>query len=269
MLRFLLSTFLAAPTLSSPVLAGVWTETPDDPGEAVEFCIHDDCETTRYVTIGSSGNWAFFELANGYHTSTYSSALTKMSVTRASLDGKELSEQQFAAIRLRGLDDEPTSVDVPGDGRVVKITGPITKETTKAFGRILSNHPDLIGVSLDSSGGDGSHALLIGNAIWEGRLSTFIPAGARCAGACAVVFFSGYDRKAEGALSVSPLIDPKVDSIQLFDDLWTLLVHKAKNDVEIMGLYQALIWNQSVDLDQDSVGSEPISRDLPGDALNR
>ncbi|KIC42911.1 hypothetical protein RA27_06175 [Ruegeria sp. ANG-R] len=249
--------------------AMVWTETADSPGEPVEFCYYDECEMTRYVTEGASGNWSFFELANGYHVSMHHSDLTGISLSRASLNDNELSRQDVAAIRLRDPQAEEAGATVSADGRFVTLRGAITQTRVAEFKTILSQHPDLVGVALDSYYGDGASALAIGNAIWDRRLSTFIPQDALCARACAVVFFSGYDRQAEGWLSVSPVIDPQSDNDHLYDELWELLVHKANNDPGIVALYQTLHWTQSFAPDQAVRKAKPISRDLPGDALNR
>ncbi|MCG7518089.1 hypothetical protein [Ruegeria sp. Ofav3-42] len=223
---------------------------------------------TRYVTIGSTGNWAFFYLANGYHESTYFSELTNMTVTRASLNDTELSEQEFASIQLRDPAGEPATITVSEDGRFVRLRGFISESLVGEFQDVLSNYPNLVGVSLNSGGGTGSAALAIGNAIWERRLSTFVPEDARCRGGCSVVFFSGYDRVVEGWLAVSPLLDPDIDGAELFDGVWDLLLHKADNDLKIVALYQTLHWNQSVDIDRELATAPPISRDLPGDALS-
>lgn len=255
--------------LTTSASAAVWNETPDDRGEPVEFCIRDECEMTRYVTIGSAGNWAFFDLANGYHVSTYHSELNQLTVTRAALNGEELSRDQSAVILLRDPDDKSGKVVVSPDGRFVQLTGRISEQTVAQFQAALSSHSNLVGVALNSRGGNGADALEIGNAIWDRRLSTFIPEDAQCEGACAVVFFSGYDRAADGWLSVSPLLDPQIDAAELFDGVWSLLAHKADNDLSILALYQTLEWNQSISLDRDILASFPISRDLPGDALNR
>ena len=249
--------------------AMVWSETADSPGEPVEFCYFDECEMTRYVTEGVSGNWSFFELANGYHESRYYSEVTGIFRTYASLNDTELGPQDLSAISLGDPQRKAAGVAVSADGRFARLTGAITKARVVEFETVLAQNPNLLGVSLDSLYGDGASALEIGAAIWGRRLSTFIAKDALCANACAVVYFSGYDREAQGWLSVSPLADPRTDSDTLFKAMWELLVHKANTDQSIMALFQTLHWNQSYSFDEQDKRSFPISRDLPGDAFNR
>ncbi|SPF75605.1 hypothetical protein ALP8811_00598 [Aliiroseovarius pelagivivens] len=266
--RIFTMSLAALATFSSLTLAGVWTESEDSPGEPVEFCIDDICEMTRYVLIGSTRGWAFHELANGYRVDSHFDPLTKLSTTVAYLGEVKLSAARFASVRLNDPGNlPPFLISVSEDGRFAKIQGEVTEQTAQEFQRLLDTHPSLIGVSLHSWGGSAPDAIIIGKAIWNRRLSTFIPEDGFCGAECAVLFLSGYDRRVEGVLEISPLTDPVVPRADLYSAYWGLM-QEADVDFDIMGLYHVLEWNQTLQLSEVVGAKERLNRDLPGDALN-
>lgn len=268
-MRVIAMIFAAAAASASLAFAGVWTESEDSPGEPVEFCMDGVCELTRYVTIGSAWGWAFEELANGYRVDSHYDPLTKLSTTVAHLGDERLTIAQFASVRLSEPGNAPSFViSVSEDGRFAQLEGEITNQTAHEFQRQLGEHPNLIGVSLHSWGGSAPDAIAIGKAIWERRLSTFIPKDAFCGAECAVLFLSGYDRRVEGMLEISPLIDPVVSRVDLHNAYWDLM-QEANVDLDIMGLYHVLEWNQTLQLSEVDGAKKRLNRDLPGDALSR
>lgn len=85
---------------------------------------------------------------------------------------------------------------------VLVLNGDIDLRTPLAFKRALQKYPDTRIVALSSNGGSVQSALLIAEDVYEKRLTTLIPKDVVCASACALIFFAGSSRLAEGKLGV-------------------------------------------------------------------
>ncbi|WP_127144280.1 PAN domain-containing protein [Pelagibacterium montanilacus] len=81
-------------------------------------------------------------------------------------------------------------------------SGDITPKTPLDFRRLISAHPDVEVVALWSKGGEVHPALLLADDMHQRQMSTIIPKGAECYSACAFLFLSGHNRRAEGELGV-------------------------------------------------------------------
>ena len=123
-----------------------------------------------------------------------------------------------------------------GNGRYALFDGQITSDSSERFSQFLSDHPDVIGLRLNSPGGTVVASLAIADEIAKRRLSTFISKDDTCASACAVIFFAGHDRLVQGRLGVHQLSDggqgdvsavqfvlaAQLDAFARFDVPWTV-----------------------------------------------
>ena len=249
----------------SNVIAGVWSEElSGDRGDPVRFCINDICEQSRYVLKGSARSWTFFELANGYREDRHTSELTNVITLTAQLDGEEISPEHYATIRLESGYHEETLVQTDSSGHYLNVEGRITNEMLAEFEQVVSSSPNLVGISLQSPGGNAEIALSMAEIIFNRGLSTFIAKDSYCSAACSTVFLSGYDRVVKGYLEISPLISTSSDQKEIRRKQVQLL-YDADNDLNILELVRSLNWNQYYRVDDP----RPFERDLPGDATTR
>ncbi|MCZ4352306.1 hypothetical protein O4H61_07225 [Roseovarius aestuarii] len=123
-----------------------------------------------------------------------------------------------------------------GNGRFAELSGPIDADGNELFVQFLNSHPEVIGIRLNSPGGVVVSALLIADEIFERKLSTYIAKEHTCASACALLFFAGHDRLAEGRLGVHQMDDGgradastlqfvlayQLDAFQRFGVPWTV-----------------------------------------------
>jgi hypothetical protein len=88
------------------------------------------------------------------------------------------------------------------DGRVAYLDGAIEEHATDDFVALVTDHPDLALLVLDSPGGLTEQARVISELVYALGIDTFIPEGAGCYSACSTIFFGGTRRVALGELGV-------------------------------------------------------------------
>ncbi|WP_171105938.1 MULTISPECIES: hypothetical protein [unclassified Ruegeria] len=158
---------------------------------------------------------------------------------------------------------------VIGNGRFAEVSGPIEAYGDERFVRFLNSHPEVIGVRLNSPGGVVVSALSMAEEIFNRKLSTYVSTEHVCASACALLFFAGHDRLAEGPLGVHQIDDggksdastlqfvlaDQLDAFQRFDVPWTVINYMLTTPPSEMH------WISENDLEELA-----LNRDLPGDA---
>lgn len=87
----------------------------------------------------------------------------------------------------------------------VKLTGPITLNTSVDFDKVLSLAPNLEAIQLDSPGGVVVAALEIANKVHSLGLNTLITSKDTCASACSIIYVAGKARQTSGNLGVHQL----------------------------------------------------------------
>ncbi|MBB4173772.1 hypothetical protein [Sulfitobacter noctilucicola] len=102
----------------------------------------------------------------------------------------------------------------------LRISGEIDAQTAKEFADLVSNHPDVRTVELDSPGGLVYDALEIANHIAASNINTWVRSSSRCASACSIIFLAGQLRVADGKLGVhqvSGVYDPSATQSVIAD----------------------------------------------------
>ena len=92
-------------------------------------------------------------------------------------------------------------IAVPDQG-VIILDGPIEAESMLDFKSVIAAMEEVKTVVLNSPGGQVVAALEIAKVINDRNLMTFVAEGSDCASACSILFFSGQQRVALGALGV-------------------------------------------------------------------
>lgn len=248
----------------TPIVAAVWTEEKDGPrGDPVAFCMYGSCEDTRFILRGSSAGHSFFGLANGYQEGSTYQESERIFTSSHWLNGKLLSAEEYATVRLMRGYDEETVVEVSEDGRFLSVEGWISEEMAADFVELTSSSPLLIGISLKSPGGDSEFTLRMAKIIADRNLSAFIAEESYCREACSTLFLAGHDRLAKGSLEIAPLISAFGDQEGMRRQQEALL-KRTQNDETVLPILRSLAWNQTYWMGR---GSE-FDRDLPGDALS-
>lgn len=88
---------------------------------------------------------------------------------------------------------------------VLRLEGEINGRTPITLRWAGRQYPQIKTLALTGPGGSAYDALNMAYAIREAGLKTNIPSGARCFSACALMFFAGVERSAEGELGVHQL----------------------------------------------------------------
>ena len=154
-------------------------------------------------------------------------------------------------------------------GRYAFIEGRIWPDSHTRFSAFLDAHSGVVGIRLNSPGGNVVSAIKMADEIDRRRLSTFISESDSCASACAVLFFAGRDRLVRGWLGVHQMDDggrgnasslqfilaSQLDAFVRFGVPWTIAQRMLTTPPWEM------YW-----ISQDEIEQLALNRDLPGDA---
>lgn len=166
-----------------------------------------------------------------------------------------------------------------GNGRYALFDGEITSDSHKRFSLFLSDHPEVVGLRLNSPGGTVVASLAIADEIAKRRLSTFIAKGDSCASACAVVFFAGHDRLVQGRLGVHQMSDggrgdvsvvqfvlaAQLDAFARFDVPWTVGRRMLETPpTQMYWFNQSEIEQLALNRDQPDDAGRTASQSAPG-----
>lgn len=156
------------------------------------------------------------------------------------------------------------------DGRFGELRGAISNNGSVRLEQFLREHPNLLGLSLNSPGGVVVEALEMAELVHKRRLGTFVSQNSICASACSLLFFAGYDRLAKGPLGVHQMDDggrgtagalqyvlaDVLDALNDYEVPWEVSRRMLKTPPDQM------YWIPPQKLDELA-----LNRDLPGDAL--
>ena len=98
--------------------------------------------------------------------------------------------------------DFPPFSLLQGSPEIAILNGEIDARTPLNFRRLLASQPRISVVVLNSPGGEVQSALLVAEDIYERKINTIIIEGSGCYSACALIYFAGSERVAEGELGV-------------------------------------------------------------------
>lgn len=121
-----------------------------------------------------------------------------------------------------------------GSPEIVLLNGEIDARTPLTFRRVLAAQPQTSVLVLNSPGGDVQSALLVAEEIHERKINTIIIEGSGCYSACALIYFAGAERVAEGELGVHQIsgsVDVQSAQLNLSDIIEYLSKYGVSSEV--------------------------------------
>lgn len=161
------------------------------------------------------------------------------------------------------------TISLKTNNRFGAISGEITLGFKKRFEAFIERNPQIIGLTLDSNGGNLYEALRASDVIRSNRISTYVPQDTLCASACTFLFFAGYDRLNHGALGVHQ-IGGATSGAQLQVAIAEVYDRMQLDDVPDIVFTRMMRWvGNTVDrIDSDEALMLGLNRDQVGDRLS-
>lgn len=100
----------------------------------------------------------------------------------------------------------------PAQPTIATLDGPISHILPLDFRRMLSAHPEISTLVLNSGGGDVTGSLVVAHDVFSRRIATVVPKNAVCFSACSFIFLAGASREMYGTLGVHQIASETNDA---------------------------------------------------------